>query len=344
MKKPLLFGAAALLMAVTVTTQAQDISNTKTSSHSKWYLKIAGGYFFSVSPGQFPNVGPYPPQDLHTEFNPTNANPLDTISRKVLTGSYGEGFRGGLSVGYNINKYLSVEGTFNYFHSKKNLMTRQQTTLVGTSKSLGSVESHGYVNAVDFAPSLVVSPGLEKVNPYVRFGVVVPLWGRLYIETDATQVSAVPPGAPVPAGTQILTTINRKEEIKPNVTVGFQGALGVSFMVASRFDVFVEAEYRNVPVRSKEKEITKYNETTQFINGATGAVLGDARPPRTLNDLSTAEKNTVYETTLDKNSNTPINQQGTKVIYKDNNKPSNDLKSYINIGGLGLNVGLKFRL
>jgi hypothetical protein len=342
MKKLLLFGAASLLMAVTVTTQAQDISNSSSStpSHSKWYLKVTGGYFFSVSPGQFPNVGPYPPQDLHTEYNPTHANPLDTISRKVLTGSYGAGFRGGLSVGYNINKYLSVEATFNYFHSKKNLMTRQQTTLVGTSKTLGSVESHGYVNAVDFAPSLVVSPGFEKVNPYVRFGVIVPLWGRLYIETDASQISS-PPG--IPPGTQVSTVISRKEEIKPNITVGFQGALGVSFKVAPRFDVFVEAEYKNVPVKSKEKEITRYDETNTLIDASTGAAV-KVVSKRSLSDLSTAEKNTVYETTLDQNSNTPINQQGTKVIYKDDSRASNDLKSYINIGGLGLNAGLKFRL
>jgi opacity protein-like surface antigen len=337
MKKLFLLGAVSMLLIVTRSTQAQDNSSTQSSSRSKFYLKVTGGYFFSVSPGQFPNVGPYPPQDLHTEFS---ASGMDTISRKVLTGSYGEGFRGGLSVGYNINKYFAVEGTFNYFHSKKNLMTRQRATVAGSGKELGHVESHGYVNAIDFAPSLVVSPGFEKVNPYVRFGVIVPLWGRLYIETDATQISS-PTGIPV--GTQVVTNISRKEEIKPNPTVGFQGAFGVSFTVSPRFDVFVETEYKNVPVRSKEKEITEYNETNTLINGTTGAVI-QPLPGRTINDLSVAEKNTEYQTTLDQNSNTPVNQQGTKVIYKDNNKPSNDLKSYINIGGLGLNVGLKFHL
>ncbi|WP_142686979.1 outer membrane beta-barrel protein [Chitinophaga polysaccharea] len=337
MKKLFLLGAVAMLLIVTHSTQAQDNSSTGSSSRSKFYLKIAGGYFFSVSPGQFPNVGPYPPQDLHTEFSPGR---MDTISRKVLTGSYGEGFRGGLSVGYNINKYFAVEGTFNYFRSKKNLMTRQRATVAGSARELGHVESHGYVNAIDFAPSLVVSPGLEKINPYVRFGVVVPLWGRLYIETDAMQTSS-PAG--IPAGTAVVTNISRKEEVKPNPTIGFQGALGVSFRVSSRFDVFVETEYRNVPVRSKEKEITEYNETNTLVNATTGAVV-QALPGRTISDLSVAEKNTEYQTTLDKNSNTPVGQQGTKVIYKDNNRASNDLKSYINIGGLGLNAGLKFRL
>ncbi|HWV68366.1 outer membrane beta-barrel protein [Chitinophaga sp.] len=340
MKKLFPLGAVAMLLIVTHSTQAQDNSSTSSSSHSKFYLKIAGGYFFSVSPGQFPNVGPYPPQDLHTQFS---SGRMDTVSRKVLTGSYGEGFRGGLSVGYNINKYFAVEGTFNYFHSKKNLMTRQRTTMIdgaGSSRELGHVESHGYVNAIDFAPSLVVSPGLEKINPYVRFGVVVPLWGRLYIETDAMQTST-PAG--IPTGTAVVTNISRKEEVKPNPTIGFQGALGVSFRVSPRFDVFVETEYRNVPVRSKEKEITEYNETNTLINASTGAVV-QALPGRTIGDLSVAEKNTEYQTTLDQNSNTPVGQQGSKVIYKDNNRASNDLKSYINIGGLGLNAGLKFRL
>jgi opacity protein-like surface antigen len=338
MKRPLLLSAA--ILALTVTGIAQDKSSS--SSHSKFYLKVSGGYFFSVSPGQFPNVGPYPPEDLHKELNPTNGV-FDTLSRKILTGSYGQGVRGGLTFGYNINRYMAIEGTFNYFHSQKNLMTNQLTTVVGSGKELGHIESHGYVNAIDFAPSLVVSPGFEKVNPYVRFGVVVPLWGRLYIETEANQLSQPPAGLPVPPGSMIQTVISRKEEVKPNITIGFQGALGVSFNVSSRFDVFVEAEYRNIPVKSKEKEITGYNETNTLINGSTGASL-KVLSTRGLDGLSVAEKKTVYVTTLDQNSNTPINQQGTVVIYKDNNRPANDLKSYINIGGLGVNAGLKFRL
>ncbi|PSL43470.1 outer membrane protein with beta-barrel domain [Chitinophaga niastensis] len=337
MKRPLLL--FAVLFGLTVTGIAQDKSGS--AAHSRFYLKVTGGYFFSVSPGQFPNVGPYPPEDLHKEFNPTHANPFDTLSRKVLTGSYGQGVRGGLTVGYDINKYMSVEGTFNYFHSQKNLMTNQLTTLVGSGKELGHVESHGYVNAIDFAPSVVISPGMEKVNPYVRFGVVVPLWGRLYIETEASQLSQ--PTVLVPPGSMIHTVISRKEEIKPNITVGFEGALGVSFKVASRFDVFVEAEYRNVPVKSKEKEVTRYNETNTLVNGSTGATI-QVLSTRSVDQLSVAEKKTVYVTTLDQNSNTPINQQGTKTFYKDDTKPSNDLKSYINIGGLGVNAGLKFRL
>ncbi len=93
----------------------------------------------------------------------------------------------------------------------------------------------------------------------------------------------------------------------------------------------MEAEYRNVPVRSKEKEVTKYNETNKVVNLQTDAVLSEL-PGRTINDLSYAERHTEYVTVLDQNSNTPTGTSGSRTTYKDDNAPANDLKSYINIG------------
>lgn len=330
MKRITLLCLAIPAMAITTVTQAQ-------TTPGKFYIKAAGGYFFSVSPGQFPDVGPYPPRDEHMTVNPATGA-TTTVSERVLTGSYGEGVRGGLSFGYNFNRNLAIEGTFNYFHSKKNLMTKNVTTIQGTSTVAGSIESHGHVNAVDFAPSLVVSPGDEKFNPYVRFGFVVPLWGKLYIETDATRTSAV---AGQPAGVVAQTTIHREEEIKPNPTFGFQGALGFNYAVGRRLDIFAEAEYRNVPVRSKSKEVTVYDEVTRVVNTATGAEI--ARQTRGLNDLSTAERETEYVTVLDENSNTPTGTTGSKTNYRNDDAPANDLKSYINIGGLGVNAGVRWR-
>lgn len=329
---------AALLLSTSAwaqSTTSKDKKDDAPRTHGL-YLKVAGGYYFSVSQGQFPDVGPYPPHDTHESLN-TTTGATTVISDKVLTGSYGAGFRTGLSVGWNFNKYVGVEGTFNYYASSKNLMTKQTVTAEGAPTTvLGAVESHGYVHAIDFAPSVVMSPGLSKVNPYVRFGVVVPLWGRLNIETVASQTSR-------PSATLIgQTAITRKEQIKPNVTVGFQGALGVAFAINSRFDIFVEAEYRNVPVHGKSKEVTAYDENTVLISATTGQPTGQT-VHRGLGDLSTAERYTDYVTTLDASSNTPTGTTGAQTMYKDNNKPSNDLKSYINIGGLGANVGLKFK-
>ena len=342
--KPLIHvvaASAALFLSTGVFAQTVSTSATKAPQPPKthgFYMKIAGGYFFSVSNGQFPNVGPYPPHDTRSSIN-TSTGVSTVISDKVLTGSYGAGARGGLSFGWNFNQYIGVEGTFNYFTSSKNLMTKQVTVAEGTSTVLGQVESHGYVHAVDFAPSIVMSPGFSKINPYVRFGVVVPLWGRLNIETAASQTGH-PAGTPAYIVSQ--TAITRHEQIKPNVTIGFQGALGLTFPLCHRFDLFVEAEYRNVPVYGKTKEVTAYDENTNISNSQTGA---PAATPihRGLGDLSHAERYTDYVTTLDASSNTPTGTSGATTNYKDNTKASNDLKSYINIGGLGANVGVKFK-
>jgi hypothetical protein len=329
MKRLILLSTALVAFAYSAHAQSTNID-----APSKFYLKVGGGYFFSVSQGQFPDVGQFPPQDIIQVVDPVTG--VTTItSQKVLTGSYGAGGRGGLTFGWNINRYIALEGTFNYFHSQKNLMTKNLTTIKGTSQVAAMVESHGYVNDIDFAPSVVINPGFEKVNPYVRFGVVVPLWGNLNIETDANT------NTPVAGGNVAQTTIHRKEKINPNVTIGFQGALGVIFPVAHKLDIFVEAEYRNVPVKGKNKEVKEYSAQTNVVNPANGEVV--ATSSRGLNDLSEAERKTVYETTLNQSSNTAIGTQGLQTLYKDNNAPSNDLKSYINIGGLGANAGIRFR-
>ena len=338
MKKMML----AVCLASCAVSYAQHQEKNPHNDGRGFYLKVTGGYFFSVSPGQFPNVGPYPPKEIYNTIDPATGA-ATTVSQKVLTGSYGEGIRGGLSGGYNFNRYIAAELSVNYYHSKKNLMTHEVDQLNGSGTLVGQITSHGYVNAIDLAPSIVMSPGLQgRFNPYVRFGVVVPVWGRLHIETDAYKVSAVPNQPPV---IRAQTTIQRKEKISPNATVGFQGALGFNYRLGKTIDLFIETEYRNVPVKSKSKEVTAYNEKTNVVNTTNGQVVTSTS--RSLGDLSTAERQTVYQTTLDQSSNTPTGTTDpahpTQTQYKDNNKPANDLKSYINIGGLGINLGLRFR-
>lgn len=342
MKKTIL--AIGVLMALCTHSFAQDKSSNNNFKKG-FYLKAAGGYFMSVSSGQFPNVGPYPPEEVYQTYDPSTAT-YTNVSTKVLTGSYGAGIQAGLSGGYAFNKFISAELTLNYFHSKSNLMTHQVTTISSgplMGQQAGNIISNGHVNALALSPSIVITPGFEsKFNPYIRFGVVVPVWGRLYISSDIYKLTPNL-GSPYPATAVAQTTVHREEEIRPNITIGFVSALGGTYKISKCLDIFAEIEYRNVPVESKNKEVTVYNEVTNIIDLANGTTLGSSK--KGLSDLSTAEINTNYQTTLTQNSNTPIdNSNPLHPKYKNNNAPSDDLKSYINIGGLGLNVGVKFRL
>ncbi len=247
------------ILLITMAVMAFTIQSNAQSANKGFYIKVAGGYFFSVSPGQFPDVGPFSPRDEHNTINP-GTGATTKIREKVLTGSYGEGVRGGVTGGYVINKHISVELTVNYFSSKKNLMTRSRTTIQGTDTEVGKIESKGHVQAVDIAPSIVFSPGYEKFNPYVRFGFVVPVWGRLYIETDASRTSPCCRTAFLCSSENCHSPQRRNSS---QSTFGFQGALGCNYKINEKLGLFLEAEYRNVPVRSKNKEVTTYNENTK---------------------------------------------------------------------------------
>jgi hypothetical protein len=99
-------------------------------------------------------------------------------------------------------------------------------------------------------------------------------------------------------------------------------------------------------VVGKKKEVTAYAETTKVINNTNGSTVSTSS--RNLDNLSTAERYTTYHTTIDQNSNTPTGTTDpahpTQTQYKDNTKPADDLRSYINIGGMGLNLGIRLRI
>jgi len=345
--KPYRTIAAALMLAVTGNiAHAQSAAGSAAGKdYPTFYVQASGGYFFNVSPGEFPNVGPYGPYETFSNVDPLTGAQTSVISNKILTGSYGQGFRTGVSVGMNLNKYVGLELGFHFYQSNKNLMTHQVEYEDGApagTPPLLSVESKGYVEAVDVAPAIVISPGhYQGFNPYVRFGLVIPVYGRLKIHTDGNAVGETSLGG-VTYVTE--TAFQRQESVKPSFTLGFQGALGVSHPLCKHLDLLIEAEYRNVPVESKSKEVTAYQESTQVVNPANGQVVQTIT--KGLSDLATAERYTHYQTVLDQNSNTPTDNPATNLhpTYKDENSPSDDLKSYINIGGLGVNVGIRLRL
>ncbi|AFD06405.1 outer membrane beta-barrel protein [Solitalea canadensis] len=296
-----------------------------------WYIKGGASYFFSITPGEYPNVGEYQPYSTKGNLVNPATGARDTTYMKNLTGSFGEGVRGGISGGYMFNKTFGIEVDVNYFKSIKNLMSADQVSAGGNV--IASRTSNGYVQALTIAPSLVFALPIEgKFKPYTRFGFVVPVWGRLMIESSGVKPGKIlDPTSPLYLQ-DIRTEVTRTEKINPKPTVGFQGALGFNYAIMPKFGIYAEAEYRNIPVGSKDKEITEYSQVTKLA--ANGTVI----QTKGLSDLKTAERYTNYQTELGPTSNNHI----TNKTSFDNNKPMDDNKSYINIGGLGISVGVKY--
>ncbi|MEE1947055.1 outer membrane beta-barrel protein [Pedobacter sp. KR3-3] len=313
MKK--LFLIATLLAGASLSTFAQEGRG--------FYLKPTGSYFLKVTPVEFPNVGSLQPRDYVFSINPSSGAQT-RISESAITGSFGQGWRAGLTGGFRFNNVVAVELGVNYFQSEKNTMAKQ-TGYIGNNRVL-ALEAVGQVSALDLTPSLVFHlPTQMKFKPYLKLGAVVPVYGYLDINTTVSDQTGTIAKTVNP--NFVAVELTRSERVKPKPTLGFIGAAGFNYPIGKNISFFSEIEYRNVSVNSDSKEVKSFNAIGTLANG-TKVNVG-------LNDLPTAVKETNYHKTL-----TPSSNVAGTANYNPN-QPSDDLKSYINIGGLGLNVGLK---
>ena len=300
------------LLVCSMTTFAQTETAEKPET---WYFKLGGSYFMQTASTEFPTVGG------HDAMNRTYVGGK-LVSEESVTGSFGEGFRTGLTAGYRFNTRLGVELGVNYYSSADKTMAQTTSDLPITPAGVYSFKSVGKITAFDVAPALVLFLGEHKgFEPYTKVGVLVPIHGDLEITSDAYAPIAFNPntGAPVAFG-----NVHSVDKVKPNPTIGFTAALGTSYKLGKHISAFAELEYRNFTVHGKTKETTEFT-----VNG------NDALATR-----NTSQIHTNYRNGLDVNSNNTL----TNSAGFDKDKPMDELSSYVGISGLGLTVGLKYSL
>jgi opacity protein-like surface antigen len=312
MKKGLLlFG-----LLVSTMTMVGQTTGTTDSKPETWYFKLGGSYFVQTAATEFPIVsGALPNTDVYA------ANGTTLVSRETNTGSFGEGFRSGLSAGYRFTTRLGVEMSFNYFTSNSKTMVETVNKLAGAGPTFVTGKAEGKITAFDIAPAVVLFLGETKgFEPYTKVGVIVPVVGDLTIKTNRTYTN--------PAGT---TNTYAKDVVLPNPTVGFMAALGTSYKLGKNISAFAELEYRNFTVHGKTKETKVYTENgVDKLNTPTGF-----RP-----DASYSASHVNYVEQI----NTTSNSKVTNAAGFDNTRSTDDISSYVGISGLGLTLGLKYSL
>ncbi|MEG0850117.1 outer membrane beta-barrel protein [Flavobacterium plurextorum] len=303
------------LLVCSMTTIAQT---EKADKPETWYFKLGGSYFNQTASTEFPTVSG------HDAMNRTYVGGK-LVSEKSITGSFGQGFRTGITAGYRFSTRIGVELGVNYYTSNDKTMaqTTSDQPYIPTSATTGiyNFKSVGQITAFDVAPAIVMFLGESKgFEPYTKVGVLVPIHGDLEIKTDAVAPVGVNPGT----GAPVFGNVHSVDKVKPNPTIGFTAAVGTTYKLTSHLSAFAELEYRNFTVHGKTKETTEFT-----VNG------NDALASRT-----TAQVHTNYREGLDVNSNNvATNPNG---VNKD--KPMDELSSYVGISGLGLTLGLKYSL
>ncbi|UQD55822.1 outer membrane beta-barrel protein [Flavobacterium sp. K5-23] len=288
----------------------------QTQKKESWYFKLGGSYFTQTAATEFPIVSEsLPNTDVYA------ANGTTLVSREANTGSFGEGFRGGVTAGYRFSTRLGVEMGFNYFKSNSKTMVETVNRLVAPGPVFVSGTAVGQITAFDVAPAIVLFLGETKgFEPYTKVGIIVPVVGDLTIETNRTYTT--------PAG---ITTAYAKDVILPNPTVGFMAVLGTSYKLGKNISAFAELEYRNFTVHGKSKETEVYTENgVDRLNTPTGF----------RQDASYSASHVNYVEQI----NTTSNNKLTNGAGFDSSRAADDISSYVGISGLGLTLGLKYSL
>ena len=321
MKKSLIL-VGMMVCSMTMLGQAKE--DTKKEI---WYFKLGGSYFTQTAATEFPVVGgQLPNKDVYTGGVGTNK----LSSRESVTGSFGAGFRSGLTAGYRFNSRVGFEMGVNYYTSNSKTMAQTTNRLIAynpttTAATYLDFTATGTIKALDLAPSLVLFLGQSKdFEPYTKVGVILPVYGDLTIDTDRNYRTLV--GANQVAETKAYS----RDIVKPNPTLGFTAALGTSYKLGNKLSAFAEIEYRNFTVHGKTKETTVYTE-----NG-----VDKLNTPTTFRaDASYSAIHTNYVDRLDANSNNSEYNSATV-----STRAKDELSSYVGISGLGLTLGLKYSL
>jgi len=260
------------------------------------YFKVSGGYGLPIATSI---IGQQQTRNVDESGN----NNIDAITTKNTAASFSAGPNATFGAGIMLSKFIGAEIIAQYVSGKTyktyNIYNYKGADLSGSQWNKSSVSS----KAVYINPSFIITPGPKL--PYGRFGVIlcapkIKEENSSYYDLDGT------------------TTSSSKGELTNNLSVGFQGALGMKWMLGDKIDLFTEVSVISMTVYSKEYTLTEstYNGTDNLAN------------------MQTYYKKTVYKKELSANSS-----QAT-----DPNKPRQALREDHAFSSISLQIGITYLL
>jgi len=231
------------------------------------YIKINAGYGLKMS-SQSVNY-----------FNFTNYT-IDTASnnREQVNTSLGKGFAFEGAVGYMFNKNIGAELGVSYLLGAK---TKTKQKLYGSERN-NSLSA----NLLRINPSIVITCGFEKINPYAKLGLVVG-FGKIFYEDDYTSAGGV--------------VITEKMELNGGVSFGLNAGVGVIFNISKIISLFGEINMVNLSYSPTKGKLTE------------SILDGQDRLP----DMTTSEKEVEFVDSFNADPNTPYSHTDPRQELKE---------------------------
>ena len=222
MKKLILVAATSVALFL-----SQDIS---AQAEKGAYVSINAGYGFGAGNNSNEVLG-----SRWGMFNLTQNTPLTSTS-EFANVSLGKGLNFGAAFGYMFNKYVGGELGISYLMGGKS--DAKQTFLSGDYIN-DSVEA----KMLQIKPTLVISGGFSKINPYAKFGIVIGVGTSVNIEREERD------------GTDLYMN---KTEFSGTTSIGFQGGAGLLYSLNDKISLFGELNLVNLSYSPEKASFTEY--------------------------------------------------------------------------------------
>ena len=279
MKKITLWVLFALLVAGTATAQ-------------KNYIRLGGGG--GIGLGQYAG---------YEWANNTTDNATDVYEFKSM--GLGSGLNVNLAFGHMTSDHFGLELGVNEFIGLNRTTTSKSTS----NSSSWESETKWSGKMLQLVPAMVLSAGLEKMNPYGRLGMIIGILPSLTEKYEGT--------SNYEGGTYKEThKYTSKAKISGGVALGFTAAGGVTYNLGKKLQLYVELVYNGVTWSPKKG---KYTEMT--LDGT------DQLP-----DATTRDKEWTFEKKIDDDETIP------------ESSPDKYPKYSLNFSNVELNAGLKLKL
>lgn len=253
------------------------------------YVKVNAGYNFGLN-STIATTG-------ENAWNP----PTNSGSYEAKKLNFGKGINLDGAFGFMVNKNVGFELGLSYLLGGKTELTEKSTGPSSIDNDKISFSSSMFrIN-----PSVVLSAGFEKINPYAKFGLLVG-FGSIKMASEFIETN-------VPTSTVTTTKITHK--LNGGLALGFNSAFGIEYLLNEKMAIFGELSLNNLTYAPKKGLITEYT-----VDGV------DQLP-----NLTTNDKEIEFVDSYTFNSASPIPDSSPDVEIKEN-MPFNSF---------GLNFGIK---
>lgn len=226
MKKYFLF--VLFIFLIIFTTHAQE----STDSENGFYVSIGGGFGVGLC---YYNPSDYYYEDYYPSYD--NVKSINFVP--------GRGFNVNLGAGYMFNKNIGVQMNVKDFFG---LPIKQSINNFYNGASNFRTISYRYSGMMlQVIPSVVLDLGLDKIDPYARFGLSIGAFTQ--VTNKITEV-------------RNSNTSNFVGKYSGNIPLGYSAALGVKFNLNDHLSLFGEFDCNGINYSPKKYKLTTYTENS----------------------------------------------------------------------------------